>query len=41
MSNEKQWRPQVQQFLLNWTPHHMDAYLAIPQVAMEWIVDPG
>ena len=34
------WRPQVRQFL-NWTPHHMDAYLAIPQVAMEWIVEPG
>jgi hypothetical protein len=38
-SNEK-WRPQVRQFI-NWTPQHMDAYLAIPQVAMEWIVEPG
>jgi hypothetical protein len=23
----------------NWTKHHMDAYLAIPQVTMEWIVE--
>jgi hypothetical protein len=33
MSNEK-WHTQVQHFL-------MDAYLAIPEVAMEWIVEPG
>jgi hypothetical protein len=39
MSNEK-WQPQVRQFF-NWTAHHMNAYLASPQVAMEWIVDPG
>jgi hypothetical protein len=26
---------------LNLTSHHMDAYLAIPQVVMEWIVEPG
>jgi hypothetical protein len=39
MSNEI-WQPQV--LYDNWTVHHMDAYyLAIPQVAMEWIVDPG
>jgi hypothetical protein len=25
----------------NWTQHHMGAHLAIPQVAMEWIVEPG
>jgi hypothetical protein len=40
MSNEK-WHTQVQPFLTNWTPQHMDAYLAIPEVAMEWIVEPG
>jgi hypothetical protein len=38
--SKKKWQPQVQQFL-NWTAHHMDAYLPIPQVVMEWIVDPG
>jgi hypothetical protein len=38
--SKKKWQPQVQQFL-NWIPRHIDAYLAIPQVAMEWIVDPG
>jgi hypothetical protein len=32
---------QGHQFFSNWTQHHMDAYLAIPQVAMEWIVEPG
>jgi hypothetical protein len=40
MSNEK-WHTQVQHFLTKWTPQHMDAYLAIPEVAMEWIVEPG
>jgi hypothetical protein len=40
LSTEK-WQPQVRQFFLNWTQHHLDAYLAIPQVAMEWIVEPG
>jgi hypothetical protein len=39
-SNDK-WRTQARQFLTNWTPRHMDAYLAIPEVALEWNVDPG
>jgi hypothetical protein len=40
MSDEK-WHTQVQPFLKKWTPQHMKAYLAIPEVAMEWIVEPG
>ena len=40
MSN-KNWQTQGQQLVLNWTPQHMDAYLAIPEVEMEWIVEPG
>jgi hypothetical protein len=40
MSSEK-WQTQARQFLTNWTPRHMDAYLAIPEVALEWNVDPG
>jgi hypothetical protein len=32
---------QAQQLITNWTPRHMDAYLAIPEVAVEWIVEPG
>jgi hypothetical protein len=27
--------------LSNWTPQQMDAYLAIPEVALEWNVVPG
>jgi hypothetical protein len=38
MSKKKKWQ---NQFISNWTQHHMDAYLAIPQVMMEWIVEPG
>jgi hypothetical protein len=40
MSNDK-WQTQARQFITNWTPRHMDAYLAIPEVALEWNVDPG
>ena len=40
MSNEK-WHPQVRHFITKWTSQQMDAYLAIPEVALEWIVDPG
>jgi hypothetical protein len=40
MSIDK-WRTQARQFITNWTPRHMDAYLAIPEVALEWNVDPG
>jgi hypothetical protein len=41
MSNKK-WQNQApRQFISNWTQHQMDAYLAIPQVAMRWIVEPG
>jgi hypothetical protein len=32
---------QARQFIMNWTPRHMDAYSAIPEVAVEWIVEPG
>jgi excinuclease UvrABC helicase subunit UvrB len=31
---------QAQQLITNLTPQHMDAYLAIAEVALEWIVDP-
>jgi hypothetical protein len=31
----------TRQFILNWTPRQMDAYLAIPEAAMEWNVEPG
>jgi hypothetical protein len=37
----KKWHPQARQFITNWTSPQMDAYLAIPEVALEWIVDPG
>jgi len=39
--SKKKWQTQGRQLILNWTPHHMDSYLAIPQVAVEWIVEPG
>jgi hypothetical protein len=39
-SSEK-WQNQARQFIINWTPRHMDAYLAIPEVALEWNVEPG
>ena len=40
MSKEK-WQTQAREFITNWTPQHMDAYLVIPEVAMEWNVEPG
>jgi hypothetical protein len=39
-SSEK-WQTQARQFIINWTPRHLDAYLAIPEVALEWNVEPG
>jgi hypothetical protein len=37
----RKWQNQARQFILNWTPQQMDAYLAIPEVAMKWNVEPG
>jgi hypothetical protein len=34
MSNKK-WQTQARQFISNFTPQQTDAYLAIPEVAME------
>jgi hypothetical protein len=39
--SRKKWQNQARQYILNWQPQHMDAYLAIPQVAVEWNVEPG
>ena len=39
-SNPK-WQTQVRQFITNWTSPQMDAYLAIPEVALDWNVEPG
>jgi hypothetical protein len=39
-TSRKKWQTQAQQFVTNWTPQHMDKYLAIPEVAMEWNVEP-
>jgi len=40
MSNQK-WQTQARQFITNWTSQQMDAYLAIPEVALDWNVEPG
>jgi hypothetical protein len=37
----KKWQPQVFQWISNWTLRQMSAYLAIPEVALEWNVEPG
>jgi hypothetical protein len=34
------WQQQAQPSI-KWTKNHIDAYLAIAEVAMEWIVEPG
>jgi hypothetical protein len=39
--SSKKWQPQVFQWISNWTLQQMSAYLAIPEVALEWIVEPG
>jgi hypothetical protein len=39
--NNTEWQTQVQQLIMNWTPRHMDTHLTTPEVALEWIVDPG
>jgi len=40
-SNEK-WQNQERTVIVyNWTPRHRAAYLAIPEVALEWNFDPG
>jgi hypothetical protein len=38
---QQKWQTQTRQFISNWTPQQMDAYLAIPEVALEWNVEPG
>ena len=37
----KKWQTQARQFITNWTSPQMDAYLAIPEVALDWNVEPG
>jgi hypothetical protein len=39
--SSKKWQPQVFQWIFNWTLRQMSAYLAIPEVALDWIVEPG
>ena len=34
------WQQQARP-LIKWTKQHIDAYLTIAEVAMEWIVEPG
>jgi len=38
MSNK--WQPQVRP-IIQWTRQHLDSFLALAEVACEWIVDPG
>jgi hypothetical protein len=33
LTSNRKWQNQARQFILNWTPKQMDAYLAIPEVA--------
>jgi hypothetical protein len=43
MSKQK-WQTQARQFITNWTSaQQIDAYtyLAIPEVALDWNVEPG
>ena len=39
--SRKKWQTQARQFITNWTSQQMDAYLAIPEVALDWNVEPG
>jgi hypothetical protein len=34
------WQPQVRP-IIQWTCQHLDLFLALAEVACEWIVDPG
>jgi hypothetical protein len=40
-TRNRKWQNQARQFILNWTTQQMDAYPAIPEVAMKWNVEPG
>ena len=41
MARSRKWQHKARQLICNWTHRHMDAYLAIPEKAMEWNVEPG
>jgi hypothetical protein len=41
MASSSKRQNQAWQLIFNWTPQHMDAYLTIPELAMEWNVEPG
>lgn len=41
MARSRKWQHKARQLICNWTQRHMDAYLAIPEKAMEWNVEPG
>jgi hypothetical protein len=41
-TSNKKWQNQERTVIVyNWTPRHRAAYLAIPEVALEWKFDPG
>jgi hypothetical protein len=39
--NHTNWQTNAQHNLPKWTPQHLAAYLSIPEMALEWIVEPG
>ena len=41
MASSSKWQHKARQLISNWTHRHTDAYLAIPEKAMEWNVEPG
>jgi hypothetical protein len=41
LTSSSKWQNQARRLIFNWTPQYMDAYLAIPELVMEWNVEPG
>ena len=39
--NHTNWKTHEQKNLPKWTQQHLAAYLSIPEMALEWIVEPG
>jgi hypothetical protein len=39
--NHTNWKRHARKNLPKWTPQHLAAYLSIPEMALEWIVEPG
>jgi hypothetical protein len=39
--NHTNWQTQEQQIVMRWTHRHLAAFLAIPEMALEWNVEPG